>query len=83
MTIKLTSAKSIRLKMAVTYGRILKFFYSTDGKKWNPVPTGVNGINGLDVTYTKQWDRAPRPGLIHQGKPSEPARFSWCKIASN
>jgi beta-xylosidase len=82
-TIKLSSAKSIRLKMAVTYGHILKFFYSTDGKKWNQAPTEVNGINGLDVSYTKQWDRAPRPGLIHQGKPSEPARFSWCKISSN
>ncbi|RYY19153.1 MAG: beta-xylosidase [Chitinophagaceae bacterium] len=82
-TIKLTSAKSLRLKISVTYGRILRFFYSTDGRKWSQVPAGLNGIDGLDVSYTKQWDRAPRPGLIHQGKPSEPARFSWCRISNN
>jgi beta-xylosidase len=82
-TMKLTSAKSVRLKMAVTYGRILKFFFSTDGKNWNQVPAGIKGTEGLDVTFTKQWDRAPRAGLIQQGKPTEPARFAWCRISSN
>ncbi|RYF90260.1 MAG: beta-xylosidase, partial [Chitinophagaceae bacterium] len=81
--LQLTSAKSIRLKMVVTYGKLLRFFYATKDNKWTAIPVGANGIDGLDVSYTRQWDRAPRPGLIHQGKSSEPAKFEWCRISNN
>jgi len=81
-TLKLSSLKNVKLKMSVSYGRMIRFFFCTDGGKWKQLPVSNKG-DGLDVSYTKQWDRAPRPGLIHKGKPSEPAQFLWCRINSN
>lgn len=66
---KINKPTGTRLKMIVAEGHNLEFFYSSDGKQWN-------SIAHVDADFTRQWDRAPRPGLIHAGAEDKPALFS-------
>ena len=76
-TVKINPAKAVKLKMVINAGHKLNFFYSMNGKDWLSVPVPGIPAEGLDGSFLKQWDRSPRPGLIHQGNESEPARFSY------
>jgi hypothetical protein len=82
-TIALKSFKAVGLKLVVNSGKMLRFFFTTDKRKWSEVDLTPRAINGLDVEFTKQWDRSARPGLIHEGKSTEPAKFSFCRISAN
>jgi beta-xylosidase len=82
-TINLKSFKAVGLKLVVNSGKILRFFFTTDRHNWSEVDLGPRAIKGLDVEFTKQWDRSARPGLIHEGKATEPAKFSFCRVSAN
>ncbi|RYY30026.1 MAG: beta-xylosidase [Chitinophagaceae bacterium] len=59
----------LRLKMEVSNGNELKFFYASADNRWILAGT-------IDAAFTRQWDRAPRPGLIQDGAGNQPAVFS-------
>jgi beta-xylosidase len=71
------SNQSLHLKMKVEKGYQCRFYWSEDGKDWKEVKTGGDYYNG---DFLPPWDRSPRPGLLHQGSPSEPAIFSFFDI---
>jgi len=79
-TVKIKTAKSVKLKMVINEGHMLNFFYSMDGKDWLSMRIPGISPDGLDGSFLKQWDRSPRPGIIHQGNESQPARFSYFTI---
>jgi hypothetical protein len=74
--VAIRSGKNIGLKMNVTDGFKLTFFYSTIKDKWVQFVLPGNDSAFFDASFTKQWDRSPRPGLIHAGLDSDPAIFS-------
>lgn len=60
------------LKIEVSNGIMLTFLYSADGKTWNKI-----NETPIDGSSMVRWDRVARPGLIHSGKTSEPAAFTY------
>ena len=62
-------ASGVRLKMEVRNGNELSFSYSVSGRNWVR-------LGSVDASFTRQWDRAPRPGLIQNGTTGQPARFA-------
>lgn len=82
-TMAIKNAAKVGLKMVVRYGRMVRFFFSSGNNTWNEIALSNSSDGTLDVTYTKQWDRAPRPGLIHDGTPAAPAKFTFFKITNN
>jgi beta-xylosidase len=66
----------VKLKMKIKRGNNIDFFYSVSGNDW--LTCIVSDSNqSFDGAYLKQWDRSPRAGLLHNGKPGEPAKFSY------
>jgi beta-xylosidase len=59
------------LRVEVERGCVLTFSHSADGREWVAVPTPP-----LDRGTLVRWDRVARPGLIHIGDGSAPARFA-------
>lgn len=66
---------NVFLRMEVDSGHSFRFWWSKDGKDWKEA-----GSDGLDGSALARWDRVQRPGLIHCGRPEEPARFSYFMI---
>jgi beta-xylosidase len=59
------------LKIEVERGCVLSFSYSADGTEWIRIP-----IEPLDRSKLVRWDRVARPGVIHVGDETAPARFA-------
>ena len=68
----------IYLKIEVSDGCLCSFFWSTDGKQWNEIKSSKT----VDAAQLIRWDRVSRPGLIHNGKDSEPAEFSYFNMTN-
>lgn len=68
----------IHLKIAVAGGSRLKFFWRSNGN-WKQMHSDAEAAS-YDGDFLPAWDRSPRPGLIHHGKRSEYACFSFFKI---
>lgn len=60
------------LKIEVTEGNKLKFYFSEDGTNWTKAHDSSE-----DSTNLSRWDRVARPGLFHSGKYKDPAAFSY------
>lgn len=71
------SQKFIYLKAQVEKGCYMTFFWSKDGENW----TKVNEIP-IQADYLTRWDRVARPGIIQVGDTSQPAEFSYFKMAN-
>lgn len=71
------AGSAVYLRMKVTDGHTCTFFYSPDGKEWKSVEETRSDDQPQNLT---QWDRVARPGLLHCGKESEPASFSFFKM---
>lgn len=67
----------VSLKMNVSNGNVLSFFWSLDGKQWNQLDTDPQAMDNLRLT---PWDRVSRPGLIHSGEVGQPAVFAYFKM---
>ncbi|HEX2536112.1 MAG TPA: family 43 glycosylhydrolase [Chitinophagaceae bacterium] len=77
-TAPLTSKKGVELKMEVREGYRCRFFYKTAGAAWKELKTGAEGY--FDARFLPPWDRSPRPGLHHLGRPGIPASFSYFSL---
>lgn len=62
--------RKIYLKMHVSDGCRLSFYYSADGKEWTEVETGT-----VDGSGVMQWDRISRPGVYTEVADERGARF--------
>ncbi|RYF97526.1 MAG: beta-xylosidase, partial [Chitinophagaceae bacterium] len=67
--------KSVRLRVDVKDGRLLKFYYGSEGTEWTELVPKTSESDQVDAGFTKQWDRAPRPGIYQGGKGV--AKFEW------
>lgn len=67
----------IHLKIKVEDGSRLKFFWRFRGD-WTVMHSGVEAVS-YDGDFLPAWDRSPRPGLMHSGRRSEDACFSFFK----
>ena len=63
----------IYLKTVVSEGYNCTFFWSKNGKQWNEIKSRET----VDTAQLVRWDRVSRPGLLHNGKNSQPAEFSY------
>jgi beta-xylosidase len=72
-----TSAKKEYFKIEVEKGRELSFYGSKDGKKWTKIIDSAMGSTDM-----VRWDRIARPGLIHAGRYTQPAEFSYFKLTN-
>lgn len=70
--------EGVHLKITISDGCFASYFWSLDQKLWHPLPA-VN--QRQDVSYLPPWDRAFRPGLIHIGDETIPAKFDYCKLS--
>ncbi len=66
---KVPETAGLRLKIEVQNGKELTFYYALKNGKW--IQHGQ-----ADALFTRQWDRAPRPGLIHNGQADQSAVFA-------
>ncbi len=64
------------LKIGVDKGCVLTFSYSDGGTEWVTMP-----IEPLDRSKLVRWDRVARPGGIHIGEETAPARFARFKMS--
>ena len=72
------AATPVQLKMTVEDGSKITFFWSQDNNTWTEIKEAEGII--YDGSFLPQWDRSPRPGLIHYGKTTEPACFSFFEL---
>lgn len=68
---------NVHLKINVSDGCFASYYWSSDGKQWNPLPSASQRQN---VSFLPPWDRAFRPGLIHIGDENTPAEFTYCRL---
>lgn len=69
------NAEQLHLKIDVTEGCMLQFFWSEDGKNWR------NAENtNLNTAFLVRWDRVARPGIMHFGEIDSPGEFSFFKL---
>ena len=73
-------ASPLQLRMEITEGCNSTFYWSKDKKTWNKVIASHEADKGNEGLL--RWDRAARPGLIHDGKADEPALFSYCRMTN-
>ncbi|UOQ68803.1 family 43 glycosylhydrolase [Hymenobacter volaticus] len=71
------AGQPVQVKMVVVKGYQCRFFWRESGKTWRELPTGSAYYN---ADFLPPWDRCPRPGLLHQGAATDPARFSFFEI---
>ncbi len=73
------TSNSVQLKMKVEKGYKCMFLYKTEStKNWEELKSGNNKY--YDGQFLPQWDRSPRPGLIHFGAENKPAEFTFFEI---
>lgn len=68
------------LRIAVRHGHLCRFYWSTDNHQWKELRAAGQDAPFFDAAYLPPWDRSARPGLIHRGDPTEPARFAWFRL---
>ncbi|MCC8154252.1 MAG: family 43 glycosylhydrolase [Tannerellaceae bacterium] len=71
------TSDNLYLKIEIKNGTYASFFRSMDGQEWVQILSGENEMN---LSPLVRWDRAARPGLIHQGNPEEPAIFDFFEL---
>lgn len=69
--------QSAYLRMNVSNGNTLSFFWSQDGKRWTQLNVDKQALDSLRLT---PWDRVSRVGLIHRGDANQPAEFAYFKM---
>src|SRR5699024_8938103 len=75
-TITVQPYEELQLKISLLNGQC-SFYWKTQAH-WNEIKTqDKEPVNG---NFLPQWDRSPRPGLIHKGDTDKPAIFNYFKI---
>ncbi|SDC37280.1 family 43 glycosylhydrolase [Niabella drilacis] len=72
--VKVNGLPTCYLKMTVTDGQRLGFYWSGNQRSWNEVRVADAGIS----QFLPPWDRSSRPGLLQQG--TGPAAFGFFRI---
>jgi len=71
--------KNIQLRISIKNGQC-SFYWKIDDK-WNSL--NVEDKPTVSGDFLPQWDRSPRPGLIHYGDKEKPAIFDYFKVIYN
>ena len=71
-------APNLHLRMTVSDGCYCTFYWSKDGKTWNPAY--MNGLSRLNLQALVRWDRIARPGLYHEGTDGQTSAFAYCSL---
>jgi beta-xylosidase len=73
--ISVPAVPSLFLRMTARGGRLYRFAFSQDGRRWTEIGGDVDGA------YLPPWDRGVRVALTAGGAPSgAAARFDWLRI---
>jgi beta-xylosidase len=74
-TAALPEGEKLQLRMTVREGHKYRFHASADGKDWKPI-----GEQEIDGAFIPPWDRAPRVGLVVDGKAGDTGKFEAMEL---